>query len=70
MGFSLEKRSPGKDILSFYNYMKGVCNQVRFSVFSQVTGQEEIASSCTRGGLGSGEGMVAFDELKGLSQPQ
>lgn len=40
------------EILSLYNCLEGGCSQVGVGLFSQVTGQEDLASSCARRGPG------------------
>lgn len=51
--FILKKKSLGGDLLTLYNSLKEGCSKVEVDLFFQITrdSNEEIDSSCTRGGL-------------------
>ena len=62
--FSLGKRSLRGDVTALFQYLEGDHSESGVGVLSLVTGQGEIASSCTRGGLGWVSGKTSFQ--KGL----
>lgn len=48
---SPEERTFREILTALCSSLRGRCSQVGVGVFSQVTGQEEVNSSCTRGVL-------------------
>lgn len=46
--FSWEKRELREDLFTLYSYLQGDCTQTGVGLFSQLTGEVEMASSCAR----------------------